>query len=667
MAAIAYQGIEDLDEQQLSGIRRDAAHDLARRGTPAALIYLGAMAVFYFSSTYAQDYPRFFYSALALLGVIQLLRILLLVQFDPIYAHSASLWFALKRAVLISNALIFGCVSAMAVYSYGNGWAAMAATATTAGLCAGGLYIMSFDRGFMLSHLGGLILPNFIASLMIGGTSGTSLAILFATYFVYFSVQSRHMHRAFWISRINAIRLNNETKNKLHQLTYHDSVTGLPNRDLFHDRVQYEIHNAKRRSNLLAVLVLGLDRFSKINDTLGHQAGDQLLNAVATRLKETLRENDTVSRYSSDVFTIALANLHITRDVARIASKLNLVFNKPFEISGIELFVTASIGISVYPLDSDTPESLFKDAEATMHRVKRLGGNAYEFYEASVNAETMERLQLESKLRRALEKNEYRLYYQPKINLTNGELCGFEALLRWCPDGGDPVSPLKFIPILEETGLIVSVGEWVLRTACQQAKAWQNLHYKNVRMAVNLSARQFRDQNLVELVNNILRETELDAQWLELEITESMLMENTEQNFAILQQLNERGVSLSIDDFGTGYSSLAYLKRMPIHTLKIDRSFVKDITIDHDDAAVVQTIIAMAHTLRLRVVAEGTETVEQVNFLRDQGCDETQGFYFSRPLPANELRAMFDTGKFLTHEERINNNCVPILPAKHLS
>ena len=667
MAGIKYQGIEDLDQQQYNGIQRDAAHDMARRGTPAAFVYLIAMAVFVFSTPYAQDYPRFFYTAFALLGLIQLARILLWLRFDAIYQHSSFLWFTLKRITLIFNALTFGCVSAVAIYYYGNGWTAMAATATTAGLCAGGLYIMSFNRSYMLSHLGGMLLPNFIASIMIGGASGTSLAILFASYFLYFSVQSRHMHRAFWISRINAIRLDNETKNKLHQLTYHDNVTGLPNRDLFHDRVQYEIHNAKRRGNLLAVLVLGLDRFSKINDTLGHQAGDQLLNAVATRLKDTLRENDTVSRYSSDVFTIALANLHITRDVARIASKINQVLNKPFEISGIELFVTASIGISVYPIDSDTPESLFKDAEATMHRVKKLGGNTYEFYESNINAETMERLQLESKLRRALEKNEFKLYYQPKINLNNGELSGFEALLRWCPDGGDPVSPLKFIPLLEETGLIVSVGEWVLRTACLQAKAWQNMHFKNVRMAVNLSARQFRDQNLVELVNNVLRETELDAQWLELEITESMLMENTDQNFAILQQLNERGVSLSIDDFGTGYSSLSYLKRMPIHTLKIDRSFVKDITTDPDDAAVVQTIIAMAHILRLRVVAEGTETADQVRFLRKQGCDETQGFYFSRPLPANELRAMFDTAMFNMPDESANDNCIPFTPAKKLT
>lgn len=664
MPSLSYPGIVDLDQAQITNIERDAAHEMARRSTPAAFSYLGAMAIFYFTSSYAQDHSTLFYSTVVILFVLQSLRIFMMVRFEPIYQFSGKLWHSISLTVSSLNGLTFGCVSAMAIYYYGNTWTAMAATAMTAGLGAGSLYTMSLKHAYMLMYLIGLLLPNFIASLIIGGSSGMSLAIMFLTYFLFFMVQSRHMHRGYWVSRINAVRLDNETRNKLHQLTYHDSVTGLANRDLFHERLSYEINRANRRKTLVGVLVLGLDRFSKINDTLGHQAGDQLLSNVASRLKTTLRENDTVSRFSADVFTIALANLTVTRDVARIAEKIRLALNKPFEINGIELFVTASIGISVYPMDSDTPESLFRDAKATMHRVKRLGGNGYQFYESSINTETMERLQTESRLRRALERNEFRLYYQPKVDLQSGELCGFEALLRWCPDGGAPVSPLKFIPILEETGLIVPVGEWVLRTACLQAKVWQNMHYKHVRMAVNLSARQFRDQNLTELVDRILQETGLEAKWLELEITESMLMENTDRNFDVLRALNERGVGLSIDDFGTGYSSLAYLKRMPIDTLKIDRSFVKDITDDSDDAAVVQAIIAMAHNLRLRVVAEGTETAEQVKFLRTQGCDETQGFYFSKPLPANEIRAMFDTSMFVIHDDDTDNRPIPFNAAK---
>jgi len=664
---MAYAGIDDLDKTEISALERDAAYEMARRSTPAAFSYLAAMAVFYFTSSYAQDHRLFFFSAVAIMTVLQSARLLLVLRFDRIYQYSDTLWQGVTLFLISVNALTFGSISAMAIYYYGNTWTAMAATAITAGLCAGGMYTMSFKRRFMFRYLINLLLPNFVTSLIVGGPSGLSLAIMFGAFFVYYIALSRHLHRAYWVSSINAVRLNKETKNKLHHLTYHDSVTGLANRDKFHDRLQYEIHHANRRGSIIGVLVLGLDRFSKINDTLGHQAGDQLLNAVAVRLTSSLRENDTVSRFSADVFAIALANVQATRDIARVADKLKHALNKPFEISGIELFVTASIGISVYPMDSGTPERLFKDAEATMHRVKKLGGNSYEFYEATVNTETMERLQTEAKLRRALEKNEFRLHYQPKVDLQNGELCGFEALLRWCPDGGAPVSPLKFIPILEETGLIVPVGEWVLRTACLQARVWQNMNYKHVRMAVNLSARQFRDQNLPELVDRILQETDLDAAWLELEITESMLMENSDRNFDILHALNKRGITLSIDDFGTGYSSLAYLKRMPIDTLKIDRSFVKDITSSANDAAVVQAIIAMAHNLRLRVVAEGTETADQVKFLRDQGCDETQGFYFSRPLPAREIRTMFDTCQFIIHDEEYDNRPVPFIASQKTS
>jgi diguanylate cyclase (GGDEF)-like protein len=413
------------------------------------------------------------------------------------------------------------------------------------------------------------------------------------------------------------------------------------------------------------VIFVGLDRFIKINDTFGHTTGDQLLIDVATRIKNTLRENDTIARYSGDTFAIALTNMKDARDAARVAGKILSEFSTPFELDGLEVFVTTSIGITIYPADADSVEKLIDNAESAMYRSKEQGGSRYQYYEHDINSESMERLKMETSLRRALERKEFVLHYQPKVSLVTGKLSGFEALLRWCPSDSEMVSPAKFIPILEDTGLIVPIGEWVLRTACQQVKEWQAFLPEGSKMAVNLSARQFKDENLSKLVADILDETDLDAEHLELEITESMVMEDTDHTLKILQQLNDMGVHLSIDDFGTGYSSLAYLKRMPIGTLKIDRSFVKDITTDSNDAAVVQTIIAMAHTMQLRVIAEGSETAEQIHFLREQQCDETQGFYFSRPLPAVEIRTMLEHGQELlsynfSDDQTTNSNCISL-------
>ncbi len=638
--------ISELTPRQLSDIERDAALALARRTLPASLIYLWAMLLFYFTTVLPEQHTVVYFGCLGIMSAVMALRLYLLKQFDQCYQADPMRWTVLQGLVITSNALAMGTIGAVAIYAYNLSWAAQAAIAFIVGISAGGMYSMDYKRVYMYLFLGGLLIPSITASLLLGTSAGTYMAILLSLFFLYMLEQSRHVNQAFWAARANAVQYETETRQRLHELTYRDRITGLPNRDLFNDRLQHEIHNARRNNQMIAVLVLGLDRFSYINDTYGHETGDRLLNAIAQRLESSLRVNDTVSRYSSDVFAIVLGNINETRDIARIASKLTEQLNQPFVINETELFITGSIGISLYPLDADTPHSLFSSAEAAMHRIKALGGNAHQFYESNLNAETMQRLQVEAKLRRALDKNEFRLFYQPKIDLTSGELVGFEALLRWCPEGRDPISPATFIPILEETGLIVPVGEWVLRTACQQAVAWQKLNLRPVRMAVNLSARQFRDQNLVELVQTVLAETGLSSRWLELEITESMLMENTEHTRAALEQLNQMGVQLSIDDFGTGYSSLAYLKRMPIHTLKIDRSFVKDITTDSDDANVVQTIIAMAHNLRLKVVAEGTETMDQVQFLRDQTCDETQGFYFSRPLPADEIQSLFDIETF---------------------
>jgi diguanylate cyclase (GGDEF)-like protein len=378
-----------------------------------------------------------------------------------------------------------------------------------------------------------------------------------------------------------------------------------------------------------------------INDTLGHDAGDTLLKEVAARLQSVLRENDTLSRPGSDQFALILPSPTQARDLAKVAKKLLATLDAPFHLRGLELFVTASIGIAVYPRDGLQTETLLKNAEAAMKRVKQQGGNGYQYYESEMNAQAMERLTIESRLRRALERDEFVLHYQPKVGLANsGRVCGVEALVRWQPKDADTVSPQQFIPVLEDTGLIVPVGEWILHTACAANRAWQDAGLPRMRMAVNLSARQFRDAGLADMVERVLRETRLAPEWLELEITESMLMDNMDRTIDVLQRLSAMGVHLTIDDFGTGYSSLGYLKRLPIGTLKIDSSFIRDLTTNTSDAALVNAIIVMSHGLGLRVVAEGVETPDQARYLREQACDEMQGYYFSRPMPAADLRAL---------------------------
>ncbi|MGD9385377.1 MAG: EAL domain-containing protein, partial [Thioalkalispiraceae bacterium] len=615
-----------------------------------------------FWSPFYLDHPYIMLPALMVFASALVLRVMLLIRFEAIYDKNPRLWKSIKISAIALTSIVWGLFSSLALFFYETSWTPLLAAASTSAICAGGLMSLSMNTFLSRLHVSAILLPNVIASLLV---EGYGMAVFFTTYLLYCLMQSKYIHRSYWESRINAIRLNNETQQRLHELTYHDSLTHLPNRELFYDRVQQAINDAKRRQTLSCVMIVGLDRFNKINDTFGHQTGDKLLIDVASRIKATLRENDTIARYSGDTFAVALTNMKDARDAGRVASKIQDDFSQPFELDGLEVFVTASIGISLYPTDAGSVEQLIQNAESTMYRSKEEGGNKYQYYEPNINNESIERLKLETRLRRALERNEFVLYYQPKVSLITGKLSGFEALLRWSPSEEEMISPARFIPILEDTGLIVPVGEWVLRTACQQAKQWQVYLPDNAKMAVNLSARQFQDANLSQLVADVLDETGLDAEYLELEITESMLMEDTDHTIKILQQLHDMGIHLSIDDFGTGYSSLAYLKRMPIGTLKIDRSFVKDITTDSNDATVVQTIIAMAHTLKLRVIAEGSETADQIQFLREQQCDETQGFYFSRPLPANQLRPMLEDGQELlsynfSDKSMQENNCVPI-------
>ena len=444
-------------------------------------------------------------------------------------------------------------------------------------------------------------------------------------------------------------RIINESHAEKHinRLAFQDTLTELPNRRLFIEDLRRKIANAHQNNTRLSLLFLDLDGFKIINDTLGHDAGDLLLQAVAQRLGDLVRTDDMVARLGGDEFTILLEGVSRSEDAAGVAGKILEDLSRPFTLDDKEVFVTGSIGISLYPSDGNDIGSLIKNADTAMYRAKEHGRNNYQFYTADMGAKALERLVLESHLRKALERDEFTLHYQPQIELQTGHITGFEALLRWDHPELGLVSPGEFIPLLEETGLIVRVGEWVLRTACEQNKRWQNAGLGPFRISVNLSGRQLSDSYLAGSVAGILERIGLDPTLLELEITESAIMSNTQIAGETLEALHAQGISLAVDDFGTGYSSLSYLKRFPINTLKIDRSFVRDIPGDADDAELVKTIIAMARSLKLEVIAEGVEHTDQLVFLRDQGCMIMQGFLFSRPLPVDDIE------EFLKNKHRL--------------
>ena len=432
------------------------------------------------------------------------------------------------------------------------------------------------------------------------------------------------------------------TEERIKNLAYFDVLTALPNRRLFTDRLQMAIAHAHRHGSQLAIMFLDLDLFKRINDSLGHGVGDQVLCEVATRLVHCVREGDTVARLGGDEFVVLLPELDHLEDVAKLADRVICQVKQPLKVDEQELYVTASVGIAIYPEDGLTDETLIKNADTAVYRAKDLGRNSYQLYTPAMNARSFEHLAMEAALRHALERHEFVLVYQGKIDLLSRRMSGVEALLRWRHPEMGLVSPAEFIPLAENMGLISEIGAWVLRTACRQCQSWQQLGLPKVRMAVNVSTLQFREGDIVELVRRSLAESGLAPQYLELEITESVLMQRVEENALVLQQLRAMGVHISIDDFGTGYSSLSYLKRIPIDALKIDRSFVKDITEDGDGATIVSTIIDLAHNLKLRAVAEGVETQEQAQFLRARGCDEIQGFLVSRPVSAEDLISLFD-------------------------
>jgi diguanylate cyclase (GGDEF)-like protein len=421
-------------------------------------------------------------------------------------------------------------------------------------------------------------------------------------------------------------------------MAHHDALTGLPNRTLLADRVGQAIARAHRSGGKLAVLFLDLDRFKNVNDSFGHAVGDMLLTAVSARLTASRREEDTVARLGGDEFIVSIPDVSDAAEAESVAARILSDLAKPFTINGHQLHADVSIGIALYPRDGDTAETLMRNADTAMYHAKESGRGNYQFFSAQLTERVSRRLSTETNLRRALERGEFSVHYQPLMNLASSRIDGAEALLRWPQQDDRLVSPVEFIPIAEETGLIVPLGEWVLLEACAQAQAWQTLH-PGLRIAVNLSARQFRQKNLIGMIEQVLGESRLHPSLLELELTEGMLMHNVEEATHILARLDEIGVRLAIDDFGTGYSSLSYLKRFPIHTLKIDRSFVRDISTDPDDAAIVTAIVAMARSLNLRVTAEGVETEEQAAFLRSLTCDQAQGFHFGRPMPAAEFAA----------------------------
>jgi diguanylate cyclase (GGDEF)-like protein len=442
--------------------------------------------------------------------------------------------------------------------------------------------------------------------------------------------------RAADIARIAIER--NEAERRIQQLAHYDALTGLPNRVMFGQALEQALHRAQRHDQPLALLFVDVDRFKNINDALGHDAGDQLLREVAHRLRQCLRASDLVARFGGDEFIAVLEELPHGGYAGSVAAKLLQALAEPMRIQEQEFHVTASVGIAAFPQDARDAITLQKHADIAMFRAKAQGRNGYCFYAPQGGAYSLERLTMEAQLKRALERDELTLHYQPKQDIATGRITGMEALLRWRHPELGLVSPARFIPLAEETGLIVPIGEWVLRTACTQVAALPHgARGDALRVAVNLSARQFADDSLIALVARVLEQTGLASAALELEITETLIMQSPERTARLLAALREQGVKLAMDDFGTGYSSLAYLKRFPLDSIKIDRSFIHGVPGDGDGESITQAVIAMAHSLRLRAIAEGVETAQQLEFLREQGCDEIQGYFFSRPLPYQEL------------------------------
>lgn len=444
-------------------------------------------------------------------------------------------------------------------------------------------------------------------------------------------------HTTHYVSVFSDISSLVQTREQLAYQAYHDPLTGLPNRLLFNDRLTHALTRAERDGGQVAVLFLDLDRFKHVNDSLGHPAGDALLRAVAQRLSQSGRKEDTVSRIGGDEFIMLMEELRDPQDAAHLADKLLRVLAEPHVIQGHDLYVSSSIGISLYPRDGGSAEVLVRNADTAMYQAKSAGRKTYSFYTQDLTVKATERLQIESDLRRALEQRELTVYYQPQVDLEKGRFIGAEALVRWNHPVLGFLPPDRFIPVAEDTGLIIELGEQVLREACLQARRWLEAGIELETVGVNVAGPQLQRSDFVSTVRRVLAETGLPAKHLDLEVTETFIMEHADVTFDQLHELRALGVTLSIDDFGTGYSSLAYLKRLPIDRLKLDRAFIKDLPDDEEDAAITRAVVALSGSLGLRLVVEGVETAEQMAFLKNMGCREIQGYYFGRPVPAADF------------------------------
>jgi diguanylate cyclase (GGDEF)-like protein len=437
-------------------------------------------------------------------------------------------------------------------------------------------------------------------------------------------------------SRAHATALQRANEQLQHVAT-HDALTGLPNRVLLADRMEQAIAQVEGTQRTFAVLMVDLDRFKSINDSLGHEAGDSLLKEVAQRIRASLRKIDTLARLGGDEFVVLLSDISGPHDVESVISSVLRNVGRPIELASIEVHTSPSIGVSLYPHDGTDAQTLLKHADAAMYHAKKTGRNTFQFFAPEMNAFTRERLELECALRNAVWRREFVVHYQPKVDFRSGHVVSVEALVRWNHPTRGLVSPLEFIPLAEETGLILPIGAWVLNEACRQLQAWHAAGLRHLRIAVNLSALQFREKNLVQVVKDALTQAQIEPRFLELELTETAVMQNAERSAAVLRSLSDLGVRISVDDFGTGYSSLSYLQRFPLNKVKIDRSFVREIVQNHGDSEIVRAIVSLAHSLRLAVIAEGVETAEQFDFLDRIGCDQYQGYYCSPPVPAAEL------------------------------
>ncbi len=458
------------------------------------------------------------------------------------------------------------------------------------------------------------------------------------------------------ITRLNRYRRLMETEEHLVYLANYDMLTRLPNRSLLIERLRQAIGHARRHRQGLAVISMDLDGFQIINDSLGHEFGDEILRETALRLSQVVPIGTTVARLSSDEFALMYESSSLVNDVSTLVQRILDCISKPFTMDQHEIVITACIGVSVYPSDGDEPLVLLKNANTAMSKAKGQGQNSYKFFTEEMNALALKRLILENHLRKAISRDELRLLYQPQIDLNTGRITGVEALLRWEHPELGLVSPDRFIPVAEETSMIIAIGEWVLQTACEQCKQWQQEGLPAIRVAVNVSSRQFQNSDLLSTIKRVLNDTQLTPSFLELELTESMLMEEDldkkNSSFSMFRELQNMGIHIAVDDFGTGYSSLSYLKRFPLNTLKIDRSFIKDVCANGDDAAIATAIIAMAHSLQLSVVAEGVEEEMQLAFLKKHFCETAQGFLFSRAISADDMRVLLEQNQQVVAPEK---------------